>query len=104
VYASACSWEQIASARSYRSTSCLTDLLKHLPRRLYGSDLRLRKVQDCARPKLQSSRHKNEIQYHLHATVAVPGGGGSIEQWGTAMNVGTNDSDNLLQYKPSAIV
>jgi hypothetical protein len=50
-------------------------------------------------PKLQSSRHKNEIQYHLHATVAVPGAGGSIEQWDTAINVGTNDSDDLLQYK-----
>jgi|SRR5580698_5515907 hypothetical protein len=50
-------------------------------------------------PKLQSSRHKNEIQYHLHATVAVSGAGGSIEQWDTAINVGTNDSDDLLQYK-----
>jgi len=50
-------------------------------------------------PKLQSSRHKNEIQYHLHATVAVPGASGSIEQWDSAINVGTNDSDDLLQYK-----
>jgi len=49
--------------------------------------------------KLQSSRHKNEIQYHLHATVAVPGDRGSIERWDTAINVGTNDSDDLLQYK-----
>jgi uncharacterized protein YukJ len=50
-------------------------------------------------PKVQSSRHKNEIQYHLHVTVAVSGAGGSIEQWDTAINVGTNDSDDLLQYK-----
>jgi len=50
-------------------------------------------------PKLQSSRHKNEIQYHLHATVAVSGADGSIQQWDTAINVGTNDSDDLLQYK-----
>lgn len=50
-------------------------------------------------PKLQSSRHKNEVQYHLHAMLAVPGAGGSIEQWDTAINVGTNDSDDLLQYK-----
>lgn len=49
--------------------------------------------------RLQSSRHKNEIQYHLHATVAVPAAGDSTEQWDTAINVGTNDSDDLLQYK-----
>lgn len=53
-------------------------------------------------PKLQSSRH-NEIQHHLHATVAVPGAEASIEQWDTAINVGTNRSDNLLQHKLSAI-
>lgn len=53
-------------------------------------------------PKLQSSRHKNEIQYHWDATVAVRGAGASIEQWDTAINVGTNDSDDLLQYKLSA--
>jgi hypothetical protein len=52
-------------------------------------------------PKLQSSRHKNEIQYH-GPTVAVRGAGASIEQWDTAINVGTNDSDDLLQYKLSA--
>ena len=46
--------------------------------------------------KLQRCRHKNEIQYHLHATIAVPGAGGAIGQWGTAVNVGTNDSDNLI--------
>jgi hypothetical protein len=45
-------------------------------------------------PKVQSSRHKNEIQYHLHVTVAVSGAGGSIEQWDTAINVGTNDFDD----------
>jgi hypothetical protein len=50
-------------------------------------------------PKLLSSRHKNEIQYHLHATVPVRAAGDSIEQWDTAINVGTNDSDDLLQYK-----
>jgi hypothetical protein len=54
-------------------------------------------------PNLQSSRHKNEIQYNLHAAGAVPGAGASIEQWDTAINVSTNDSDDLLPYKPSAI-
>jgi hypothetical protein len=54
-------------------------------------------------PNLQSSRRKNEIQYNLHATGAVPGAGASIEQWDTAINVGANDSDDLLQYNLSAI-
>jgi hypothetical protein len=30
------------------------------------------KCKIASAPKLQSSRHKNEIQYHLHAPVAVP--------------------------------
>lgn len=50
-------------------------------------------------PKLQSSRHKNEIQYHLHSTLEVTNSDGSPEQWDSAVNVGTNDSDDLLQYK-----
>jgi hypothetical protein len=38
-------------------------------------------------PKLQSSRHKDEIQYHLHATVAFPRDGSSIDQWDTTISV-----------------
>jgi uncharacterized protein YukJ len=45
-------------------------------------------------PKLQSSRHGSETQYHLHATLKV-----GSQSWDTAINVGTNDSDDLLQYK-----
>lgn len=46
-------------------------------------------------PELRSSRHKHEIQYHLHANLNVPGS----DAWDTAINVGTNDSDDLLNYK-----
>jgi hypothetical protein len=53
------------------------------------------KCKMASAPKLQSSRHKNEIQYHLHSTVAVPGADGSLDQWDTAINVGTNDSDDF---------
>jgi uncharacterized protein YukJ len=45
-------------------------------------------------PRLQSSRHKQETQYHLHATLDVAG-----ERWDTAINVGTNDADDLLNYR-----
>jgi uncharacterized protein DUF2278 len=45
-------------------------------------------------PKLQSSRHGSETQYHLHATLNVGG-----KPWDTAINVGTDDSDDLLRYK-----
>jgi hypothetical protein len=50
-------------------------------------------------PRLQSSRRKNELQYHLHTTLEVPMNDGSTQQWDSAINVGTNDSDDLLQYK-----
>ncbi len=46
-------------------------------------------------PKLQSSGGHNgdETQYHLHSTLDVDG-----EDWDTAINVGTDDSDDLLKY------
>lgn len=50
-------------------------------------------------PTLKKSRHKYELQYHLHATLSVAAADGSTENWDTAINVGTNDSDDLLQYK-----
>lgn len=43
---------------------------------------------------LQSRPRKREIQYHLHLKLAVSGG-----DWEVAINVGTNDSDDLLKYK-----
>ena len=50
-------------------------------------------------PALKATRRKNEVQYHLHSTLQVTGEDGSAEQWDSAINVGTNDSDDLLQYK-----
>lgn len=50
-------------------------------------------------PALKSSRRRNEIQYHLHSTLEITTPDGSTEQWDSAINVGTNDSDDLLQYK-----
>ncbi|MBV9761114.1 MAG: DUF2278 family protein [Acidobacteriaceae bacterium] len=45
--------------------------------------------------RLQSSRKKNELQYHLHASFSL----GNGAPWDCAINVGTNDADDLLQYK-----
>jgi uncharacterized protein YukJ len=50
-------------------------------------------------PTLKPSRHKNEIQYHVHATVEVPSSGGKSERWDCAINVGTSDADDLVRYK-----
>jgi uncharacterized protein YukJ len=50
-------------------------------------------------PALKASRHKNEMQYHLHSTLEVAEDDGSTRQWDSAINVGTNDSDDLLKYK-----
>ncbi|SRR5258708_242428 len=52
------------------------------------------KCKIVSNPKLKSSRHKKELQYHLHATLDVAG-----TNWDTAINVGTNDADDLLRYK-----
>jgi len=50
-------------------------------------------------PILKSSRHKQEIQYHLHSTLSVPGPDGTPQNWDSAVNVGTNDADDLLRYR-----
>ncbi len=50
-------------------------------------------------PELKATRRKHETQYHLHTTLEVTSGDGSIAQWDSAINVGTNDSDDLLNYK-----
>lgn len=50
-------------------------------------------------PQLKASRHKKEIQYHLHTTLEISAEDGTTAQWDSAINVGTNDSDDLLNYK-----
>ena len=45
-------------------------------------------------PHLKGARHRNEIQYHLHLSLSVNGAA-----WDVAINVGTNDADDLLKYK-----
>jgi uncharacterized protein YukJ len=50
-------------------------------------------------PVLKPSRHKKEIQYHLHTNLSVPAEGGTDKIWDSAVNVGTNDSDDLLKFK-----
>jgi uncharacterized protein YukJ len=52
------------------------------------------KAKIISEPKLKSSRHNNEIQYHLHVSMLVDG-----DNWDVAINVGTNDADDLLKYK-----
>ncbi len=43
---------------------------------------------------LKAAGHRSEIQYHVHLTLALPDG-----DWDVAVNVGTNDADDLLKYK-----
>lgn len=50
-------------------------------------------------PVLKPSHHGHETQYHLHATLEVKSADGSLQHWDTAINVGTNDADDLLRYR-----
>jgi uncharacterized protein YukJ len=52
------------------------------------------KAKIVSEPKLKPSRHQHEIQYHLHFNLLVDG-----DNWDVAVNVGTNDADDLLKYK-----
>jgi uncharacterized protein YukJ len=42
---------------------------------------------------------QNETQYHLRAKLLVATPNGGTETWDTAINVGTDDDDDLLRYK-----
>jgi uncharacterized protein YukJ len=46
--------------------------------------------------RIKGSRRKHETQYHLHANLAVDGTQGN---WDVAVNVGTDDADDLLRYR-----
>jgi uncharacterized protein YukJ len=52
------------------------------------------KAKIVSEPMLKPSRHSHEIQYHLHFNLLVDG-----TNWDVAVNVGTNDADDLLKYK-----
>ncbi len=49
-------------------------------------------------PALKATRRPHETQYHLHVTLAF-GDGEDAQQWDCAVNVGTSDADDLLQYR-----
>lgn len=52
------------------------------------------KAKLASEPVLRGSRHRNEIQYHLHFGMTVEG-----QPWDVAVNVGTSDADDLLKFK-----
>jgi uncharacterized protein YukJ len=52
------------------------------------------KAKIVSEPVMKGSRHRSEIQYHQHFNLLVDG-----TKWDVAVNVGTNDSDDLLKYK-----
>jgi uncharacterized protein YukJ len=49
-------------------------------------------------PRLKPTHRRNEIQYHLHISCSAPSQDGN-DIWDAAVNVGTNDADDLLRYK-----
>ncbi len=52
------------------------------------------KAKMTSEPTLKATRRRSEIQYHQHFGLLVGGA-----RWDVAVNVGTNDSDDLLEYK-----
>ena len=56
------------------------------------------KAKVASQPALQSSPHGNATQYHLHTALDGSNGAGS-DLWDSAVNVGTDDESDLLQYR-----
>jgi uncharacterized protein YukJ len=52
------------------------------------------KAKLTSEPYMKGTHRKHETQYHLHFSVQVDGA-----NWDIAVNVGTNDSDDLLKFK-----
>src|SRR5262252_7391952 len=48
----------------------------------------------ASEPLLKAGAHRSETQYHEHFSVMANG-----NRWDVAVNVGTNDTDDLLKYK-----
>lgn len=46
------------------------------------------------KPRLKGTRRRRETQYHVHVSLDVAG-----ETWDSAINVGTDDADDLLHYR-----
>ncbi|HEX3770866.1 MAG TPA: DUF2278 family protein [Polyangiaceae bacterium] len=57
------------------------------------------KCRVVSEPHIKGSREKGETQYHLHVSLAVPNDRGGNDTWDVAVNVGTNDADDLLRYR-----
>jgi hypothetical protein len=54
----------------------------------------MQKQKNVSEPVLKPSHRSHETQYHLHFNLLVEG-----EKWDVAINVGTNDDNDLLKYK-----
>ena len=52
------------------------------------------KAKIVSQPVLKPTRRSHETQFHLHCNLLVDGA-----NWDVAVNVGTNDADDLLKYK-----
>src|ERR1700720_3375941 len=52
------------------------------------------KTKVTSEPVMKPSHHGHETQYHLHCNLQVDGA-----SCDAAINVGTNDADDLLKYK-----
>lgn len=52
------------------------------------------KAKIVSEPVMKGSHRPHETQYHLHFNLLV-----AEENWDVAVNVGTNDSDDLLKFK-----
>jgi uncharacterized protein YukJ len=52
------------------------------------------KAKVTSSPFLKGTHRKHETQYHLRCSMSVDGAA-----WDVAINVGTNDADDLLKYK-----
>jgi Uncharacterized conserved protein (DUF2278) len=56
------------------------------------------KCKVVSQPVMKGTHRRRETQYHIHATLRVVDGG-ATQAWDTAINVGTNDADDLLNYR-----
>jgi uncharacterized protein YukJ len=57
------------------------------------------KARVISEPRIKGSHRKHEVQYHLLVDLAVPNKSGGTDTWDVAVNVGTSDADDLLNYR-----
>ena len=87
-------WGPLVAGRLQTDTGHAASAAHRHTESTHESGLRFREGEGDIGGEAERLAARQRVQYHIHLTLALPGG-----DWDVAINVGTNDADDLLNYK-----